>query len=272
LFLTANNIYSGSTVVSGGTLALYGGGFDGSISSSVNINVTSGATLDVSGRSNDTFTLAGGQTLSGGAGTNGPGAINGILVASLSSVVAPGTGATNTGTLTVSSNAVLQGSTIMKLSPATAANDRLGAYALTYGGSLLVTNVSGAITNGQTFQLFVATNGIYNAGSFSGVTLPSAAGLTWANNLTANGTIVATVVTPAQPHITSVFLTGNSVVISGTNGTSGFQYEVLASTNAALPLGQWTSISTNTFTGSNFSVTNSVNPAVPQDFYIVRVP
>ena len=49
LYLATNNIYNGDTVVSGGTLALYGGGSDGSISSSVSINVTGGATLDVAG-------------------------------------------------------------------------------------------------------------------------------------------------------------------------------------------------------------------------------
>ena len=74
VFLAAANSYSGSTVVSGGTLALTNySSVDGSITSSTNINVTSGATLDVSGRSDGTFVLVSGQTLTGGVGTNGPG-------------------------------------------------------------------------------------------------------------------------------------------------------------------------------------------------------
>lgn len=273
LFLNAANTYSGPTVVSGGTLALYSGGSDGSISDSTNVNVTSGAILDVSGRSDGTLTLASGQTLAGGFGTNGPGSINGILVVSAGATLSPGVAPTNTGVLAVSSNATLRGATIMKLSASPGANDELGAYAITYGGSLLVTNIQGTITNGQTFQLFVASNGVYSAGSFSSVTLPAATGLTWVNNLGTSGSITANVVssTPAQPHITSVSLSGTTLIISGTNGTAGFQYEVLSSTNVATPLSSWTSIATNTFLSGNFSVTNTVNVG-PQSFFILRIP
>jgi hypothetical protein len=212
--------------------------------------------------------------LSGGAGTNGPGTINGILIATASSVLAPGTAGTNTGTLTVSSNATLQGSTIMKLNATTGASDRLNAYALTYGGNLTVTNFQGTITNGQTFQLFSASNGVYNAASFGSVSLPVADGLTWTNNLIVNGTITAGVAstTPAQPYLTSVSLSGTSLIINGTNGTPGLQFEVLASTNIALPLASWTSIATNTFNAGNFSVTNTVDSGAPQSFYLLRVP
>jgi autotransporter-associated beta strand protein len=270
LFLSAGNSYGGNTVVSGGTLALYGGGSDGSISSSVNINVTGGAVLDVSGRSDGTLTLAPGQTLNGGAGTNGPGTVNGALIASASSVVAPGTSPTNIGSLTVSATSTFHGSTVMKLSPATATNDRLNANAITYGGSLLVTNIQGNITNGQTFQLFFATNGIYNAGSFSSVTLPSSSGLSWANNLAVNGSIAAIAILP--PYITSISLSGSSLVIRGTNGTPGQQFTTLTSTNIVLPLSQWTPIATNTFNGASFSVTNTVTSSAPQNFFALRVP
>jgi fibronectin-binding autotransporter adhesin len=274
LLLTTNNSYSGNTVVSGGTLALYGNGTDGSISASVNINVTSGAILDVSGRSDGTFTLAAGQTLSGGVGTNGPGTLSGILIASSSSVLAPGTSGTNTGTLAVTGNASLQGSTIMKLNAATGTNDELTAFAINYGGSLVVTNFQGTPTNGQTFQLFFASNNVYNAGSFGSVTLPTAPGLTWTNNLAVNGTITAGVVstTPAQPYLTSVSLSGTSLIISGTNGTASVEFEVLSSTNIALPLANWTSIATNTFNSGNFSVTNTVDSGTSQSFYMLRVP
>jgi fibronectin-binding autotransporter adhesin len=271
LFLTAANTYSGRTVVSSGTLALYGGS-DGSIASSTNISITSGTTIDVSGRSDGTLTLTSGQTLVGGVGTNGPGTINGIFVANSGATVAPGAGSTNIGTLNVTSNLTLQGATVMKIS-ATNGNDQIDAAAITYGGTLVVTNFSGAVTNGQSFQLFVATNG-YSLTFSGGVTLPSAPGLTWTNTLTTNGRITAGVVSgpAAQPHITSVNLSGTSLVISGTNGTAGLQFVVLSSTNLALPFIQWTPVVTNTFTGGNFSVTNTVDPSAPQNFYILRVP
>jgi fibronectin-binding autotransporter adhesin len=276
LFLTANNTYSGRTVVSGGTLALYGDGSNGAINFSTNINVNSGATLDVSGRSDKTLTLTSVQTLVGGDGTNGPGTINGLLLVSSGATVAPGGTTTNvigvtTGTLSVISNLTLQGATVMKIS-ATNGNDQIDAAGITYGGTLVVTNFSGAVTNGQSFQLFVATNGY--SGTFSGgVTLPSATGLTWTNTLAVNGTITAGVVSgpAAQPHITSVSLSGTSLVISGTNGTTGLQFIVLSSTNLMLPLSQWMPIVTNTFTGGSWSTTNTVNPSVPHNFYMLKV-
>jgi autotransporter-associated beta strand protein len=270
LFLTANNTYSGRTVVSGGTLALYGGGSNGAIDFSTNINVNSGATLDVSGRSDKTLTVASAQTLSGGVGTNGPGTINGLLVVGALATISPG-GNTNMGTLSVISNATLSGVTVMKISAANG-NDQIDAAGITYGGSLVVTNISGLVTNGQSFQLFVATNGY--SGTFSGgVTLPSATGLTWTNTLAVNGTITAGVVSgpAAQPHITSVSLSGTSLVISGTNGTAGLQFAVLSSTNLMLPLSQWTPVVTNTFTGGSWSTTNTVDPSVPQIFYMLDV-
>jgi fibronectin-binding autotransporter adhesin len=270
LFLTANNTYSGRTVVSGGTLALYGGGSNGAINFSTNINVNSGATLDVSGRSDETLTVASAQTLSGGVGTNGPGTINGLLVVGALATISPG-GSTNMGTLSVISNATLSGATVMKISAANG-NDQIDAAGITYGGTLVVTNISGAVTNGQSFQLFVATNGY--SGTFSGgVTLPSATGLTWTNTLAVNGTITAGVVSgpAAQPYITSVSLSGTSLVISGTNGTAGRQFVVLTSTNLVLPLSQWTPVVTNTFTGGNFSVTITVDPSAPQNFYYLDV-
>ena len=273
LFLTASDTYTGNTVVNGGTLALYGGGSDGSIASSTNINVTSGATLDASGRSDGTLTLASGQTLDGGlVGTNGSATINGILFASVGTTVAPGTGSTNIGTLTISSNATLQGTTAMKLNAAAGTSDQLVAYSIAYGGTLTVTNFSGTLTNGQSFQLFVSSNGY--TGTFATVVLPSATGLTWTNTLTTNGRITAGGVSgpAAQPIITSVSLSGTDLVISGTNGTAGQQFTLLTSTNVALPLSQWTLILTNTFASGNFSITNTVNPLAPQNFYILRVP
>jgi len=158
----------------------------------------------------------------------------------------------------------------MKLNASTGTADRLNANAIAYGGNLVVTNISGTVTNGQTFQLFFATNGIYNAGSFGSVTLPSAPGLAWTDNLAVNGSITATIV--AQPYITSISLSGTSLIISGTNGTPGSQFATLTSTNVLLPLGQWTPIATNTFAAGNFSVTNTIDVTSPQNFFRLRVP
>jgi autotransporter-associated beta strand protein len=277
LYLEAANSYTGNTVISGGTLALYGGGANGSIASSALINLTSGATLDVSGRSDGTFTLASGQTLNGGTGTNA-GTINGIFVASAGSVLAPGTGTTNTGSIDVTSNGTLQGATQMKLNATAGSNDQLAAYAITYGGTLSVTNAIGTITNDETFQLFVSSNGVYNAGSFGSVYLPTAPGLTWTNNLAVNGTITAGVVpvSPTPPIITGFNLTGTQLIISGTSSSTNtsFTYSLLTATNLLTPLANWSIVSTgNAFNpGGNFRLTNMVNQYAPQNYYLLRVP
>lgn len=48
---------------------------------------------------------------------------------------------------------------------------------------------------------------------------------------------------------------GKSLILSGTNGTVGETFYVLSTTNLAMPLANWTRVSTNTFSASNFSVT-----------------
>jgi hypothetical protein len=81
-----------------------------------------------------------------------------------------------------------------------------------------------------------------------------------------------TVAGPAQPDITGISLSGTTLVINGVNGTSGLNYTLLTSTNLALPLAQWTPIATNSFSGTSFSVTNTVSGNAHQRFYILQVP
>ena len=106
---------------------------------------------------------------------------------------------------------------------------------------LVVTNFSGTLTNAQTFQLFVATNGNYSAGTFANVTLPAAPGLSWTTNLAVNGTITAVVVagdsTPTPTYHPSFSVSGTeSAIINGTNGTAGWNvhYRWWPSTNVAV--------------------------------------
>lgn len=72
----------------------------------------------------------------------------------------------------------------------------------------------------------------------------------------------------AQPKFTSIHLSGTNLILSGTNGTAGHQYVLLSNTNVAQPLIQWTPISTNTFSGSAFSLTNTIKPAAASYFIL----
>lgn len=268
LVLTAVNTYTGNTLVNAGTLQLGPGG-DGAIASSPSIIVAANATLDASQRSDQTLTLASGQTLQGG------GAINGILIVSPGATLSAGTNASNTGVLTCSNNVTLQGSVLMKLNPAASTNDVISVVnggSLSLGGILTVTNVSGAsFAVGNSFHLF-------NAATYSGnfttvVPATPGPGLAWDTNSLPSGILnVVAGATPPQPHITSISLSGTSLIINGTNGLAGESYNVLTSTNVALPLAGWTVLPAGTFNAASFSVTNPVTSSSPQSYYMLRVP
>lgn len=94
MLLEAANTYAGNTTITEGVLSL---GVNGSIASSVKIDVQSGASFNVSAVSTG-FTLEDGQTLAG------PGAVIGPIQLAQGSVIAPGNSA---GTMTFNSAMVL---------------------------------------------------------------------------------------------------------------------------------------------------------------------
>jgi autotransporter-associated beta strand protein len=256
------NTYTGTTTANAGILALSG---TGSIDSTPEITVAAGAIVDVSARTDDTLTLTGGQTL------DGFGTVTGIVMIASGSIIAPGNPNT-IGTLTVSSNLNLNGTTMMKLDKIDVTNDTLSAGGtVTFGGTLTVTNLSGTLAAGDSFQLFNASTYL---GSFSTITLPALnAGLAWTNTLAVNGTL--SVVTSSAPvsylAINNITLSGANLVIGGTNRGSGTYY-VLATTNVTLPVASWTAIATNVLDGSgNFTLTatNVIDPGAAQEFYIL---
>jgi len=79
---------------------------------------------------------------------------------------------------------------------------------------------------------------------------------------------------PPQPGIVSISLSGTDVVVAGTNGLATGTYYLLASTNVALALNEWSPVATNFMTniGSfTFTATNAVNPQSAQQFYILQL-
>jgi hypothetical protein len=160
----------------------------------------------------------------------------------------------------------------MEISKTANTNDQLRTLgSIAFGGTLTVTNVAGTFTGGETYKLF-------NAASYSGTfttnlpTLP--VGMTWnTNNLTVNGTIsVSTPLSPTAPaSILTVTRVGTNIVLHGTNlnvPNTNFHYLVLTSTNIALPLTNWTPLSTNSFNADGtFDFTNGIVPAQRRLFY-----
>jgi autotransporter-associated beta strand protein len=266
--LSGQNTFAGSTTISNGVLVLTNGvNGDGSIANSTNIFINSGALLDVSGRSDGTLPLNSAQFLSGS------GTIRGILDNTSGGTVSPGGGINGgTGTLTVTTNINMNGggTAWMKLNRAATTNsDRLAAPAIVLGGNLIVTNIGTALRVGDTFTLFTGTL----SGSFGSVTLPNA--YTWnTSQLSASGkiTVAGVVAGPVINTVNYSQLANGTLTFSATNGTPNGAYSILTSTNVALPLASWTTIQTGNYDG-NGNITSlpvTVNPALPQSFYLLK--
>ncbi|HEU5125583.1 MAG TPA: autotransporter-associated beta strand repeat-containing protein [Verrucomicrobiae bacterium] len=223
-----------------------------------------GGTLQVDGQLGDTFMFVGPGTLSGS------GTLNGFVEIQGGGTLSPGS---PVGTMTFNNYLQIDGgsTTIMELNPAQGTNDSIVANGgLMLGGTLVVTNVGGSFTAGQTFKLFESLAGY--EGGFEALELPALGnGMSWnTDNLTSDGTI--TIIGVTLPQIT-VQSGGGKVILNGVNGAPGATYNVLTSTNLASPLANWTAIETNVFDGTGaFSFTNSIDPNAPQRFFILFVP
>ncbi len=175
LELTGMSTYTGDTVIQQGTLAL-----SGSIAASANIDVRSGASLDLVNLF-DSFAVAPGQTLKGGGDVMGAVRVDGTL--------APGSDAI--GELTFDSSLTLAGNAqfeINKTGLSLSADLATSSSLITFGGTLAVTSLGSTLSLGDTFQLFSAPS---YAGSFTAFALPALeSGLFWdTENLAVNGTL-----------------------------------------------------------------------------------
>ena len=271
ILLGASNTYSGPTVIGGGlTLGLTN---NGSISHSSLIWL-GGATIDVSGRPDNTLALTSGQTL-GGIGT-----ISGSLVVPAGATISPaGTnvtlgmveGSSPTGTINANNNVTLNGTTTLKLN-GSGVNDQIASGAsIAYSGTLNLVNISGSpYAVGNSFQIFNAVN---ITGSFSTITPTTpGAGLAWDTSQLNSLGFLNVVAGQLQPVISSTKVSNGNLIFSGTGGTPNGSYLVLTSTNIATPLINWLPIATNSFdaiTGA-FSVTNAIAPGTPGRFYMLK--
>lgn len=173
LILSGTNTYTGPTTVSNGTLVV-----SGSLSNTT-VTVNSGATLGGTGIIRGAVSVQGGGTLSPGA---------------------------SIGTFTISNNLVLAGTTFVEVNAGNGQRDFVqGVTNITYGGSLVVTNLSGTLTNGQTFQLFSATG--TKVGNFTSITPALTGGQSWSFNPT-NGVLSVVSTTATYPTNVTVAVSG----------------------------------------------------------------
>jgi autotransporter-associated beta strand protein len=246
LALSAVNTNSGATLVAAGTLLV-----NGSIKSAAPVTIANLAIL------------------------GGKGVIYGPVTIQAGGTLAPGTNSAAVGTLTINNVVILQsGSTnrikIRKAAPMT--NDMLLASGgLTYGGTLVITNLAGTLTVGDTFKLFSSPTYL---GDFSSI-IPATpgSGLLWdMDNLEVDGTL-SIKLGNAIPQFGTISLNGSNLVFNGSGGTAGTAFSILASTNLAIPLTDWTVIGSGLFdTDGNFTFTNDWTPDAPQKVFSIRIP
>jgi hypothetical protein len=121
-----------------------------------------------------------------------------------------------------------------------------------------------AIISQRTNVVFTPTRGFVGLGYVGYVITNDVTG-------SASSLITVTVSSPPIPGFTGFANPGTKVVLTGTNGAPNGVYVVMSQTNVAQPLPNWIPILTNTFDSSgSFSVTNTVNPATPSQYFIIK--
>jgi autotransporter-associated beta strand protein len=258
LNLTTTNSYTGETLVAGGTLALNSGA---AIINSAAISISPGATLDASVHNGGALTIVNGQTLTGG------GTVKGNITIAGGATLAPGG---SLDTLVFNNNLTLAGgsTTLMEVSDTPTTNDAAQvAGSLVLSGSLVITNAgTNSLSAGDSFKLFNAT--IFS-GAFTNLS-PVIPGinLAWNTNNLTNGVLGIVSSPTPPPKIATVNLSGGNFIIGGSNGVPNWPYSVLASTDLALPVAQWTVIASNSFDAAGgFIFTNTTAANTPQTFY-----
>jgi len=220
LTLAGSSTYTGNTTISNGVLALVG---TASITSSANLDVASGAVLDVSGLAGGLATLGSAQTLKGN------GTVRGSVTVAANATVSPGE--SGIGTLTVTNVLTLAGNTAMDVNWTNAVkSDQIVAPTINLGGTLILNNLGTTLAAGNYFPLFSGSV----SGSFASI-VPATPGygLAWDTSyLTVNGRlyVVAGVTVNTNAFSITNVVSGSSLNLSWPSDHQG--WEVLIQTNS----------------------------------------
>jgi len=244
--LNGNNTFTGSLLVSGGELAL---GAGGAVGATPTIRLSSGAALNVAALSGG-FAVGSNQTLAGVGNVSGNVTVNGTA--------SPGP----LGTLNFANSLALSGTAVMELSRTNTPNaDSIWAAMLTFGGTLMVTNLGGALQAGDSFQLF---SGAIN-GAFATINLPalSSTNLVWdTSKLNSRGTLTVALKPAPVPQILPPSWNGTGLTLQA-GSQAGFNYVLQAATQLAPA--NWTAIQTNA--GGGLMTFTIPMRAGPQQFF-----
>ncbi len=231
LELTGSSTHTGPTTVSAGTLLIHGN----HAAATGTLSVASGATLGGNG-------IIGGPTLIQTGATLAPGA--------------------SIGAITFNHSLILAGRTVMEISASAQTNDVVNKVGtLTFGGALVITNLSGTLNAGDSFPLFNAS--AYN-GAFSSITLPAlGVGLVWTtNSLNTTGTIAINSTVSTTPTNLNYSVTGNSLTLSWPASHRGWTLQAQTNSLNTGLTAAWHPVPGSTATNQMTFPVNTANPTV----------
>jgi fibronectin-binding autotransporter adhesin len=232
LTLQGTNTYTGATTVNGGILR-------------VNGSLDAGSAVTVLGGALGGTGVIGGPVSVQPGGTLSPGASIGIL--SINNTLALAAGSTTF----VEVNASSSGSDLVQ-----------GITTANYGGTLVVSNTAGTLTQGQTFQLFSAIGHNYNFASIQS----AGSAATWSFNPT-NG--VLTVLTAVATTPTNITFGVSGTTLGLTWPSSHLGWYAQSNSVSVADSAAWHDIADSQL-GTNLNIT--INPAMGQVFYRLRNP
>ena len=215
----------------------------------------SNGTLQVNGTlPTNSVTVAGG-TLAGNGFINGPVTVN------AGGTLSPGS---PTGTLTISNNLTLAAGSVSSFGLGTNADRVVVKGNLVLGGTLNVTNLAGFAAGTNTLFTYTGTL----SGSLAFGTMPAGYKFLLATNVAGQVNLLV-----AKPVIATARLVATNLIFSGTGGWAASNYYVLAATNLALPVSNWTRLATNPFgAGGGFTFTNALLATNRNRFYLLQMP
>ena len=237
--LAAASTYAGETIVSAGRLLADNS--TGSATGSGQVTVTGG-------------TLAGRGTIAGPVivlpgGTLAPGIVQGLL--------------------TINNSLGLSGTTLMDLNPASLTSDLVrGMTTVTYGGTLITSNVSGTITTSNAFRLFAANS--YN-GAFATVS-PATPGpdLGWnTNTLAIDGTLRVLSTTPVTVVAAPRFSPTAPLTLSWLADHIGWRLQIQTNAPSVGITTNWVDVPNSTLTNR---ITLPIDPTLGSAFYRLIYP
>jgi hypothetical protein len=161
----------------------------------------------------------------------------------------------------------------MELNANNGASDAIiGMTNVNYGGTLVLSNLSGVLANGNFFTLYSASN---YSGAFDAV-LPHSPGpgLRWnLDQLPVNGVLWVVTKTPSPPPLISgTSLSTGNLVITGGNGVPYDPCVLWSSTNLAAGASAWIPWTTNYFDGfGNINFNYPILPGEPGRYFRLQV-